>query len=329
VTSESEVELSVIVPVYREAANIQPFLERLLPVVERNVGSFEVTFAVDPAGDDTEIAIRQARAAVPDIKLVVFSRRFGQPTATLAGLEFARGNVTVVMDVDLQDPPELIPEMLDRWREGFEVVYAQRRGRDGEPRVKRVVANVYYRVLNRLSEVEIPRNTGDFRLMDRRVVDALLRFPETHGFLRGIVALVGFRQTAVEFDRPPRHAGRGNYNRFFGSTKIGLNGLVGFSSALLSLSALVGLIAVVASFMLGAAYVATQIMDEPFPGGSPTTVLLILFIGGAQLICLGIASQYIGRIYDEVKRRPRYIVDVAEGFVDTGPPSAEGRGNPR
>lgn len=328
-TSGNEVELSIVVPVYREAANIEPFLERLLPVVERNVGSFEVIFTVDPGGDGTEAAIRQARAAVPDIKLVVLSRRFGQPTATLAGLEFARGQAVVVMDVDLQDPPELIAEMLERGREGFDVVYARRREREGEPRVKKVVANVYYRVLNRLSEVEIPRDTGDFRLMDRRVVDALLQFPETHGFLRGMVALVGFRQTAVEFDRPPRHAGRGNYNRFLGSTKIAVNGLVGFSSALLSLSTIVGLVAVASSFMLGLAYVATQIMEQPFPGGSPTTSLLVLFIGGAQLICLGIAGQYIGRIYDEVKRRPRYIVDVAEGFVDSGPSDAERKGNPR
>ena len=224
------------------------------------------------------------------------------------------------MDVDLQDPPELIPEMLGRWREGADVVYAQRRGRDGETRIKKVISQLGYRVIDRFSEVPIPRDTGDFRLMDRRVVDALLQFPETHGFLRGMVALVGFRQEAVVFDRPPRHAGRGNYNRFFGSMRIGLNGLVAFSTALLSIATMVGFLAAVAAFVLAVAYVVAQVIDAPFPVGNPTIVAIVLFVGGIQLICLGIIGQYIGRIYDEVKHRPRYIVDAAEGFVDESVP---------
>ncbi|MDQ6854853.1 MAG: glycosyltransferase family 2 protein [Actinomycetota bacterium] len=313
-----DIELSVVVPVFDEADNIPAFMARLLPLLRRHVRSYEVVFAADPSRDGTEDVIRRLREEDPAIKLIIFSRRFGQPTATLAGIEYASGNAVVVMDVDLQDPPELVPEMLARWREGFEVVYAQRRDRSGETRVKKLVASLGYRLINRFSDVPIPRDTGDFRLMDRRVVDELLRFPETHGFLRGMVALVGFRQTAVMFDRDVRHAGRGHYNRFLGSVRIGLNGLIAFSSALLNLSTAVGFAAAGAAFLVGIAYLIATLAGVQFPVGNPTIVALVLFVGGVQLICIGIIGQYLGRIYDEVKRRPRYIVDVAEGFVEPG-----------
>jgi glycosyltransferase involved in cell wall biosynthesis len=220
------------------------------------------------------------------------------------------------MDVDLQDPPELIPEMLAKWREGYEVVYAQRRQRSGETVVKRSVAHFGYWFINKFSDVDIPRNTGDFRLLDRRVVEQIRRFPEAHGFLRGMVALVGFKQVAVPFDRPARHAGRGNYNRFFGSLRIGINGVVGFSTTLLNMSMILGLMAALVAFITGATYIGFKLAGTDFPVGNPTIVVLILLIGGVQLICLGIIGLYIGRIYDEVKRRPRYIVDRAEGFGD-------------
>jgi polyisoprenyl-phosphate glycosyltransferase len=312
----SPIELSVVVPVYNEADNVPEFLRRLVPILREQVTSYEVIFAVDPSSDGTEAVIRRARVDNAAVKYIVFSRRFGQPTASLAGIEFASGRAVIVMDVDLQDPPDVLPDLLARWREGFEVVYAQRRSRHGEPRVKRWVSTVGYRLINRFSDVEIPRETGDFRLMDRRVVNELLRFPETHGFLRGMVALVGFRQTAVVFDRPPRHAGRGHYNRFLGSLRIGLNGLVAFSSALLNLSTAFGFIAAGLAFAIGLGYVTTQVIDAPFPVGNATIVVLVLFVGGVQLVCLGILGQYLARIYDEVKRRPRFIVDVAEGFVE-------------
>jgi polyisoprenyl-phosphate glycosyltransferase len=312
----SDIALSVVVPVYNEANNVPEFLKRLLPVLRRQVRSFEVIFAADPSRDGTEQVIRRLREDEPAIKLIVLSRRFGQPTATLAGIEHASGRAVVVMDVDLQDPPELIPEMLARWREGYEVVYAQRRDRRGETRVKKLVARLGYRLINRFSDVPIPHDTGDYRLMDRRVVDELLRFPETHGFLRGMVALVGFRQTAVVFDRPPRHSGEGHYSRFLGSVRIGLNGLIAFSTSLLNLSTAVGFLAAAGAFLVAVAYLSATLAGVNFPVGNPTIVALVLFVGGVQLICLGIIGQYLGRIYDEVKRRPRYIVDVAEGFVE-------------
>jgi dolichol-phosphate mannosyltransferase len=232
----------------------------------------------------------------------------------MAGLELASGDAVVVMDVDLQDPPEIIPEMLEHWRNGSDVVVAQRSSRTGETVVKRIVAYLGYRLINRISDVEIPRDTGDFRLMDRRVVDQLLRFKETHGFLRGLVALVGFEQSIVQFERPQRHAGKGKYNRFLGSLRIGINGLVGFSTALLSLSTLVGFVSAIAAFVTAVAYAGFKLAGTNFPVGNPTIVILVLLVGGVQLICLGIAGQYIGRIYEEVKHRPRFIIDRAAGF---------------
>jgi glycosyltransferase involved in cell wall biosynthesis len=312
----SNPELSVVVPAYNEAGNIDEFLRRIVPILEENVASYEVIFAVDPCTDGTEQLILDHHAKNAAVKLLRFSRRFGQPTATLAGIENSTGDAVVVMDVDLQDPPELLVEMLAKWRDGYDVVYAQRRKRTGETLVKRAIAKLGYAVINRAADVPIPKDTGDFRLLDRRVVDELNRFKETHGFLRGLVALVGFEQAAVEFDRPARHSGSGNYNRFVGSLRIGFNGLVAFSSALLNLSTVVGFIAAVLAFVTGISYIALKIGGVDFPVGNPTIVSLVLLLGGIQLICMGILGQYVGRIYEEVKQRPRYIVSQSAGFPD-------------
>jgi polyisoprenyl-phosphate glycosyltransferase len=309
--------ISIVVPVYNEERNIPEFLSRVVPIAAAVSESYEIIFAVDPSSDGTVRVITEASQSNPAVKMIAFSRRFGQPTATLAGIDYASGDAVIVMDVDLQDPPELIQEMVDKWREGYEVVYAQRRKRDGETLIKRTIAKAGYAVINRFSEVPIPRDTGDFRLLDRRAVDELKRFPEAHGFLRGLVALVGFRQTAVMFDRPARFAGDGNYNRFFGSLKIGFNGIVAFSSALLNLSTILGFIAAMLSFLVGVLYGVLKLSGTAFPLGNPTIVCLVLLMGGLQLICLGIIGQYLGRIYEEVKRRPRYIVADSVGFGES------------
>lgn len=308
------VDLSIVVPVYNEVGNIPEFLTRVVPILLTNVETYEVIFSVDPSTDGTEDLIEVAHNLNPNIKMIKFSRRFGQPMATLAGLDYCSGRAALVMDVDLQDPPELIPELLARWREGFAVVYAKRRHRDGETWLKKFTSKVGYGLIDRFGDVKIPRDTGDFRLIDRIVIDELKRFPEAHGFLRGLVALVGYKQTEVVFDRPARHSGKGNYNRFFGSFKIGLNGIIGFSSALLNLSTVLGFLAAISAFILGAAYVLLQILDQSFPIGNPSIIAVVLFVGGLQLICLGIIGQYIGRIYDEVKQRPRYIVSQLVGL---------------
>src|SRR5882757_2891101 len=204
--------LSVIVPVYKEEKNIPEFLRRIRPVLSAISEDYEIVFSLDPSPDRTEEIILEARARDPRIKLLRFSRRFGQPMATLAGMQYSRGDAVIVMDVDMQDPPELVGEMIAKWREGYEVVLPQRRQRTGEPWLKKLVSTVGYKVINKIADVQIPPNTGDFRLMSRRVAEAVVRLKESHGFLRGMVAVVGFKQCLIPFDRLPRFTGETNYN---------------------------------------------------------------------------------------------------------------------
>jgi dolichol-phosphate mannosyltransferase len=306
--------LSVVVPVYREEGAIDEFLRRLKPVLEGLTRDFEIIFALDPSPDRTEPLILEHRERDARIKLLKFSRRIGQPMATLAGLQYAAGAAVIVMDVDLQDPPELLPEMVGKWREGFDVVMPQRRSRQGDPWLKRLVNRLGYWLINRIATPPIPPETGDFRLMSRRVVNEINRLKECHGFLRGLVAVVGFRQVTIPFDRPARVAGRGHYNRFLGSLRIGFNGIICFSSALLTLSSTMGFLIAGGSFLLGIIYAIMKVFGFPFPIGNPTIVILILFMGGIQLISVGLLGEYIARIYEEVKQRPKFIVDQAVGF---------------
>jgi len=311
---QTGVDISVVVPVYMEEASIRPFLERTQAVLERMGLRHEIIFAMDPGTDQTEAVIREAIACNPNIRLLTFSRRFGQPAATMAGLFHCTGQACVVIDVDLQDPPEAIEPMYAKLGEGYEVVYAVRRSRAGETRIKRLVAHVGYLAINRLSEVEIPRNAGDFRVMTRRVIEALRAMPESHGFLRGLVAHVGFRQTAITYDRDERLAGQGKYNRWTGSIKIGLNGIISFSSRPLQLMSITGFLLAGLSFLIGAWYVFQRLVGMPLTAGLPTTVLVVTFFSGVQLLSLGLIGEYIGRIYDEVKRRPLYIIDKKFNF---------------
>lgn len=306
--------ISIVVPVYREEKNIPEFLSRVVAIFEKITSEFEIIFSMDPSPDRTEEIILGHRSKDPRVKLLKFSRRFGQPMATLAGLQYSTGEAVIVMDVDLQDPPELLTEMVAKWQQGYDVVYAQRRGREGETWLKRVVSAVGYRLINKIADVNIPPNTGDFRLMSRRVVDEIISMKESHGFLRGMVALVGFRQTSVVFDRPPRFEGAGHYNRFLGSLRIGFNGIFCFSNYTLSLSTIFGFIAAGFSFLLMAIYLFYKMMGWEILWGNPTLVILISFLGGIQLISVGILGEYIGRIYEEVRQRPRFIIDRAEGF---------------
>ena len=310
----SPAKLSIVVPVYKEERNVPEFLSRMLALLGNLTPDFEIIFALDPSPDRTEEVIVEHRARDPRVKLLKFSRRYGQPMATLGGLSYATGEAVIVMDVDLQDPPELIVEMVAKWREGYDVVYAQRRNRQGETWIKRVVSAVGYRFINKIADVNIPPNTGDFRLMSRRVVDELNHLKESHGFLRGMVALVGFRQTSVLFDRPARFAGAGNYNRFLGSLRIGFNGIFCFSNYALTLSSQLGFLIAGFSFVLAFVYAVMKLLGVPFPLGNPTIVILILLMGGIQLISVGILGEYLGRIYEEVKQRPKFIVDRREGF---------------
>jgi dolichol-phosphate mannosyltransferase len=309
-------DLSLVVPVYKEEKNIPEFLRRIRPILDGLVRDYEIIFSLDPSPDRTEEVILAARTQDPRVKLLKFSRRFGQPMATLAGMEYSGGDAVIVMDVDMQDPPELVREMVAKWREGYDVVLPQRRQRTGEPWIKKFVSAVGYKVINKIADVKIPPNTGDFRLMSRRVVSEVVRLKESHGFLRGMVAVVGFRQVIIPFDRPPRHAGETNYNRFLGSLRIGFNGIFCFSTYALTLATLFGFLIAGFSFLLMAVYLFYKAMGWEILWGNPTLVILISFLGGVQLISVGILGEYIGRIYEEVRSRPKFILDRSEGFRD-------------
>jgi len=307
--------ISVVVPVYREETNIQPFLKRTELVLERLDYPYEILFCLDPSPDKTEQIILNEIKRNESIRLIKFSRRFGQPAATMAGIDLCKGEVCIVIDVDLQDPPELIEEMLSKWREGYKVVYAKRRSRKGETFLKTWISHFGYRVINKISDVSIPSDTGDFRLLDRRVVDEIKRLNESHGYLRGMVAFVGFKQTFVEYDRDERSSGVTNYNRYLGSLRIAFNGIVGFSIRPLQLASLLGGFIAAGAFLLGLwILVEKLILHVEFTPGLTWTIVLITFLSGVQLLSLGIMGEYVGRIYEEVKRRPQYIVEKTENL---------------
>lgn len=311
--------LSVVLPVYNEEANVSIAYERLREVLESiDLDFWELIFSVDPSTDSTEERILALRERDPRVKMLRFSRRFGQPAATIAGMEASSGDATVVMDCDLQDPPELIADFVNRWREGYEVVYAQRRTRAGETWAKKLWAGMAYRVINHIAEVEIPKNAGDFRLMSRRVVDNVIALQESHIFLRGLVPLVGFRQTGVLYDRKPRAGGRSHY-RFYGSWSDGLSGVVGFSRYPLQVISAGGILLAVLAFLLAVVYLLLKLAGVAFPVGNPTIVIVVSFFSGIQLLSLGVMGEYVGRIYDESRRRPRYIVESSYGWAEKDP----------
>ena len=311
--------ISVVVPVYQEEPSIRPFLQRIEPILEA-IGPYEIIFCADPSPDQTEKVIEEEIERNSHISMLVFSRRFGQPAATMAGILNCNGEMCVVIDVDLQDPPAVISDLYQKLKEGYEVVFATRRTRKGETLVKRFISYWGYKIIHSISEVKIPKNAGDFRIISRRVIEELRKLKESHGFLRGLVALVGFKQSHVEYDREERSHGEGKYNRYLGSLKIGFNGLVGFSNFLLGLSFLVGLALATGSFFIILFMVITKLLlNYPYPLGTPTIITLILLMGSVQLISIGILGEYIGRIYDEVKGRPQYVIDKKVNLEDFSP----------
>ena len=312
------IELSIVVPVYNEEVNIIPFYNKIKSIITPLDINFEIIFSCDPCTDLTEDVIKSLAQIDVRVKLIKYTRRFGQPAATLGGIYHCSGNYCVVIDVDLQDPPELIVKMYQKAVfEGFDVVMAQRKNRDGETFIKKIISSVGYRVINKASDISIPPDTGDFRIMSRRVIDELKKLKETHGFLRGLVSFVGFKQTIIQYDRDRRNAGNGKYNRFTGSLKIGLNGLISFSTKPLFIMSLFGFFLSFISFLIGAIYLVMKLTGSVFSEGLPTTVLLITTMSGIQLFSIGLLGEYVGRIYDEVKLRPMYIVDELVNFDES------------
>ncbi len=306
----TDVKLSVIVPVYNEEKNIIPFLKRTQLILKTMRISYEILFCLDPSSDMTEIIIRNQMQYNSSIKLILLSRKFGQPAATMAGILHCNGEACVVIDVDLQDPPELIMDLYHKVQEGYEVVYATRRSRQGESWIKKTIAYLGYMLIAKLSEVPIPRNTGDFRIMTRRVIEELRQLHEKHGFLRGLVAFVGFRQTFIEFDREPRLFGKSNYNRYVGALKLAINGLISFSTRPLQIMSIMGFFIALFGFVLGGFFLIQKVIGVNLTPGLSATILTITFFSGMQLLFLGLMGEYVGRIYEEVKRRPMYIIDA-------------------
>jgi glycosyltransferase involved in cell wall biosynthesis len=301
-------EFSIIIPIRNEEESIKPFLESATKVLEKINKPYEIIFSMDPSVDNTEKVILEEIEKNKKIKLLVFSRKFGQPAATLAGIHNSKGKYCVIIDVDLQDPPELIEKMYKKISEGYDVVYAKRSSRKGETLIKKIVSSFAYFIINKISEINIPVNTGDFRIISRKVADELKKLSEGHGFLRGMVAFVGYKQSFVEYDRVPRFAGKRKYNKFFGSLKIGINGIVGYSSKPLTfLLGLGSFISLVSLF-----FIVNYFFNENSEYG--LIVSIVTFFTGIQLFGLGVIGEYVGRIYDEVKRRPNYIIDKKINF---------------
>ncbi|MDP7541398.1 MAG: glycosyltransferase [Candidatus Pelagibacter bacterium] len=310
------IEISIVVPVRDENENIKPFLQRTEKILKSIGKTYEIIFSLDPSSDNTEKVILEEIEKNRNIKLLVFSRLFGQPAATIAGILNCKGSYCVIIDVDLQDPPEIIEELYKKVIAGYEVVYAKRKNRKGETIFKKIISSFGYFLINKLSDVRIPKDTGDYRIISRKVINHLKELNESHGFLRGMVAFVGFKQTFIEYDRDHRRAGKSKYNKFLGSLKIGFNGLIGFSSRPLFLMSLAGFIIAFLSFLLGLWYFFQKILGINLTLGLTTTVILISFFAGVQLLGLGLLGEYVGRIYDEVKKRPKYILDKKINFDD-------------
>ncbi|HUY11297.1 MAG TPA: glycosyltransferase family 2 protein [Candidatus Dormibacteraeota bacterium] len=304
--------LSVVVPMYNEEANVSPLLARLVPVLDHLVGAegYEIILVNDGSADATFERMSQALASHAHLVTIDLSRNFGHQLAATAGIELAAGDAVVLMDGDLQDPPELIGEFLERFREGYDVVYAVRRTRKGESPFKLLTARIFYRIIKRLTKVSIPVDTGDFRLISRRVVEALRRSPERHRFLRGMVSWVGYRQIGVEYDRDERHSGETKYP-FTKMVRFAVDGITSFSDVPLRFASYLGFISSAVAFIYALIVVGFKVLSLHPPGytrGWASTIVAILFLGGVQLIGIGIVGEYIGRIYDEVKGRPLYLI---------------------
>jgi dolichol-phosphate mannosyltransferase len=299
-------ELSLIIPIYNEEEVLPQLESRLQELLKTLAVDTEVVFVNDGSKDDSIDILRQMAEREPRYRVVGFARNFGHQRAITAGMDVARGKAVVVMDADLQDPPEVIVEMMVKWREGFDVVYGRRRSREGESWFKLITAKMFYRLFAAMIPIEVPLDTGDFRLMSRRVVLALRSLRESHRFVRGLVAWVGFKQTAVEYDRAARAAGETKYP-LKKMLAFAFDGIASFSILPLRLATYVGLFVGMASVIYGIVAVVTYLVGITVPGWT-TTVVLVSFLFSVQLLVTGMLGEYVGRIYEQVKDRPLYVV---------------------
>jgi polyisoprenyl-phosphate glycosyltransferase len=305
--SGSSPTLSIVVPAYNEADNLPALYGRLAPTMDALGETWELVLINDGSTDATLDVMQRLRAQDGRIAIVNLSRNFGKEIATTSGLDHAAGDAVILLDADLQDPPELIPELVAAWRKGFDTVYAQRRQRLGETWLKRATA-AFYRVLARSGPVRVPHDTGDFRLMSRRVVAALGELRERHRFMKGLFAWVGFPSCAVQYDRAPRNAGQSAWS-YWKLWNLALEGITGFTTAPLRMATYLGLvIATGAAIYVAEIIISTLLFGNGVPG-YPSLLAVILLLGGAQLVTLGIIGEYLARVFNEVKRRPLYLVE--------------------
>ncbi len=319
--SERALKLSVIIPAYNEEKNLRVLHERMTAVLEKcapAVGEFELIFVNDGSRDGTLEGLRRLAEVDPRVKFLSFSRNFGHETAVAAGLDRADGDAAVLIDADLQDPPELIERMVERWRAGVQVVYAQRRKRSGDPVLKKIAIYFFYRVLGRISEVEIPLDTGNFRLMDRRVVEVVRACRENPRFVRGLVPWAGFTQEPLLFDRDARHAGKTGYG-FFKLAKLALDGTCSFSQAPLRVASYIGAAVIALSILATSWVVIDHFLRPGVPQGFAFLACAVFFMGGIQLFMLGALAHYVGYIFSNVQNRPMYVIADEGGFASRGP----------
>ncbi len=306
---------SFIIPIYNEEETILEMYRRMSAVMDRMDGAVELILINDGSRDRSLPLLRELHDKDARVCYLSLARNFGHQIAVTAGLNFSRGQIVVILDADLQDPPELIPDMVEKWRQGYQVVYAQRTQRRQESWFKRFMAYSFYRLLKQLADVDIPTDTGDFCLLDRQVVEVLNAMPERNRYIRGLRSWIGFRQTAIRFERDPRFAGEVKYT-FRKSLALAINGLVSFSTVLLRISTYVGLLAAIASILMALLVLYWRIFVPNSPLTGFTIVLMAtFFLGAVQLVSIGILGEYIGRIYEEVKGRPLYTLAEVGGFV--------------
>lgn len=318
--------ISIIIPCHNESGNIATLYDRVCAVMDQSGESWEMICVNDGSSDDTLIQLIALHHQDKRVFIIDLSRNFGKEAALTAGLDATLSDAAIPLDADLQDPPELIPELLAQWREGFDVVNAVRLSREGESWLKRASAHVFYRIINRMSDVEIPPDTGDFRLLSRPVLDALQALPERRRFMKGLFAWVGFRSTNVYYHRAPRHAGRTTWN-YWRLWNFAVEGITSFSQVPLQLAAYLGFLVSLLAFLYAIwLVISTLVYGNPVKG-YPSIMVTLLFLSGVQLMALGVIGEYLGRIYEESKQRPVYLVRQAWGMVNA-PNTIQSNDNP-
>ena len=317
--------ISIVVPVFNEEAVLPELYRRASQVLEQIGEPWELVLVDDGSKDSSAKIIAELNQDDARVKGISFSRNFGFQEAVTAGLAHTQGEVVILSDADLQDPPEVIPQMIDKWREGYDVVYGVRIHREGETWFKKITAKVFYRLIHRITSVDIPLDTGDFRLMDRRVVNAILRMPERNRFLRGMVPWVGYKQAGVYYERQARFAGESKFNSVRQMLPFAIDAITGFSYFPLQLATILGFAIAAISLLAIVVVVLLRLLGtQQELTGQATTLVAVLFLGGVQLISLGIIGEYLGRIYDEVKGRPLYLINETWGFEQDDRESADG-----